>query len=84
MTHFFSVHNDYPEGCRPKQGQKFAVRTADELDLVAYTNFCWEVNIPKTKKMLQPEIVHHLKMEGIENKFKNGEPGGVLILASYM
>ena len=54
----------------------------DELDLVQYTNFCWEVNLLKTQKMLKPEVVHHLEVEGLQNKFKNGVPGEVTFYVS--
>ena len=76
-----SMHKEYPEDQRPKRGRKYALRTLDELDVIQYTNFCWEVSILKTQKMLKPEVTHHLKVEGIENKFKHGEPGIFLLLS---
>ena len=70
-----SVHNDYPDDCKPKRGRKYALQTVDELDIVNYTNFCWEMNFPKTQKMLKPDIALHIRVEGLENKFKYAEPG---------
>ena len=73
----FSVHKGYSEDRKPKRGPKFKFSTKDELHLVAYTNYCWEQNAPRTQEMLKPEIVHYMQVQRITNTFKHGEPGKV-------
>ena len=76
----YSVHNDYGDFVKPKRGCKYKFSTMDELKLVKYTEFCWEMNVPKTIEMLKPEVVHYLQFCGLPYTFKNGEPSDYFFL----
>ena len=75
--YFYSVHNDYGDLVKPKRGWKYKFSTEDELKFVSFTEFCWEVSIPKTMDMLKADIVHYLEYCGLQNTFKNGEPSKI-------
>ena len=77
FTHliYFRVTKKYGDDKKPKHGPQYKFSTKDELQLVAFTNYCWERNVPKTEEMLRPEIVHYMYTEGIQNRFKHKTPG---------
>ena len=70
-----SIQKQYDDELKPKRGRKFAFSMKDEIEMVDYTNFCWERNIPKTEDMLKPDVTYYLDVESMENRFKTGEPG---------
>ena len=72
-----SIKKQYDEDAltKPKRGPKYKFSTKQELELLAYTQYCWERNFPKTEAMLTTEIPYYLELENAENRFKGGKPG---------
>ena len=68
------MHKDYADDVKPKCGRHYKLSTEDELKLVDYMQFCWEMSVPRTMEMLKPDIVHYLQFCRLPNTFKNGEP----------
>ena len=60
---------------RPEQGPKRKFEEATEKEMVEYTDFGWEIGIPKSKDRFAHELVHYMEFFGIRNKFQKTIPG---------
>ena len=54
-----------------------------EQNLVAYTDYCRRMAMPKTQIMLSGEIVHFLQVRQLQNKFRTKKPGKILHHTSF-